>query len=169
MPPGWAAHLDPSLAPAAPGRGRVARQLEPELNRVSGPTAGPAVPGHSTDSSGRGSSTRQPVDPSSPALSPAAAQVGPGFSQGGPHRGVSRQSEPAVNRLLRSGSPVGKAQQPESVSEQADAGHTAATGRGASGSQVCAPAWSDCEPSLSRSQCEATLWSTCRCCAADLR
>ncbi len=144
MPPGWAANLDPgSLAAVAPGRGRVARQLEPELTRVSGPTAGTPVPGHSTDSSSRGSTARQPVaDPSSSALSPAAAQGGPGFGPAGQHRGVSRQSEPTVNRLLRTGSPVVKAPQQESVLEQADVGHTASAPRGTSGSQVRARVWS---------------------------
>ena len=150
MPPGWAANLEPSLAATPPGRGRVARQLEPELNRASGPTAGTPVPGHSTDSSGsRGGTARQPVSDQSSALSPAVAQGGPVFSQGGQLRGVSRQSEPAVNRLLRSGSPVGKAQQQELVSEQADAGHPTLAGRGASGSQARARALPQ-SPSMSR-------------------
>ena len=146
MPSGWAANLDSGGLTATPpqGRGRVARQLEPELSRVSGgPAAGAAVPVHSTDSFGRGSAARQPA--SDPHLvMPPAAQGGPGFSQPGP-RGVSRQSEPAINRLLRSGSPVGKAQQQqqqqqEPASELADVGHTVSAGRGASGSQVRARA-----------------------------
>ena len=128
--PSWAASLGHSIAAPSDGRGRAARQLEPELNRVSGNTAGSAF---GSGSKPEGSITWTAGQPVPDPLEALGVQ-GPGFSPG--NRSVSRQSEPEV-QVLRSGSPVGQPHQQDPSAEQAGSGHMTSVGRGSSGSQVC--------------------------------
>ena len=137
----WAlGHVAAAAAPEC--RGRVARQLEPELNRVSGSTTGAAIgalDGSGSTVDGRGRVVRSlELDPLA-AL--AAGPQGLGYSQG-PARGVSRQSEPEVRSLRGASGAAAQPQAPTPLVDQprlihgAAAGHSGLAARGTSGSQV---------------------------------